>query len=77
MTYPYPSSIDCHCLRCREQTDDPAERAVQAEAKEFGDVLRLDSTDTYADLSSKTLKLFGKLPGKVQQQLDKLEIGIL
>ena len=55
-------------LACfREQTDDPAERAVQAEAKRFGDVLRLDSTDTYADLSSKTLKLFGKLPGKVQQ----------
>ena len=38
---------------------------MQAEAKRFGDVLRLDSTDTYADLSSKTLKLFGKLPGKV------------
>ncbi len=48
----------------REQSDDPAERAVQAEASKFGDILRLDSTDTYADLSSKTLKLFGKLPDK-------------
>ena len=51
-------------LPCREQSDDPAERAVQAEASKFGDILRLDSTDTYADLSSKTLKLFGKLPDK-------------
>ena len=51
-------------MLCREQADDPAERAVQAEASKFGDILRLDSTDTYADLSSKTVKLFGKLPGK-------------
>lgn len=37
---------------------------MQAEASQFGDILRLDSTDTYADLSSKTVKLFSKLPGK-------------
>ena len=54
----------CCALHCREQSDDPAERAVQAEASQYGDILRLDSTDTYADLSSKTVKLFSKLPGK-------------
>ena len=48
----------------REQTDDPAEAAVRSEAREFADILRLDSVDTYDDLSGKTLKLFGKLPDK-------------
>jgi len=37
---------------------------VRAETKEFGDIIRLDSTDTYADLARKTLKLFSKLPDK-------------
>ena len=35
---------------------------MRAETKEFGDIVRLDSTDTYADLARKTLKLFSKLP---------------
>ena len=42
------------------------ERRVAAETKQFGDILRLDSTDTYADLASKTLKLFSKLPDKFE-----------
>lgn len=37
---------------------------MRAETKEFGDIVRLDSTDTYADLARKTLKLFSKLPDK-------------
>lgn len=37
---------------------------MRAETKEFGDIIRLDSTDTYADLAQKTLKLFSKLPDK-------------
>ena len=37
---------------------------MRAETKEFGDIIRLDSTDTYADLARKTLKLFSKLPDK-------------
>ena len=37
---------------------------MRAEAAQFQDILRLDSVDTYADLSAKTLKLFGKLPAK-------------
>lgn len=40
------------------------ERKVQAEMKEHSDILRVDSTDTYADLASKTLKLFSQLPEK-------------
>lgn len=40
------------------------DRKVRAETKEFGDIIRLDSTDTYADLARKTLKLFSKLPDK-------------
>ena len=38
---------------------------MRAETKEFGDIIRLDSTDTYADLARKTLKLFSKLPDKL------------
>ena len=49
---------------CRDQADDPQDRSVRAETKEFGDIIRLDSTDTYADLARKTLKLFSKLPDK-------------
>ncbi len=40
------------------------EKRVAEETQRFGDILRLDSTDTYADLASKTLKLFSKLPDK-------------
>jgi Galactosyltransferase len=52
------------CFWCRDQADDPQDRSVRAETKEFGDIIRLDSTDTYADLARKTLKLFSKLPDK-------------
>lgn len=49
---------------CRDQADDAMERKVQQEMKEHSDILRVDSTDTYADLASKTLKLFSQLPEK-------------
>lgn len=51
-------------LHCRDQADDPQDRLVSAETKQYGDIIRLDSTDTYADLARKTLKLFSKLPDK-------------
>lgn len=47
-----------------DQADDAMERKVQAEMKQHSDIMRVDSTDTYADLASKTLKLFSQLPEK-------------
>ena len=47
-----------------EQKDDPDELRVQEEIKLYGDILRLDMVDTYADLSMKTLKMFSVLPAK-------------
>ena len=49
---------------CSEQKDDPDELRVQEEIKLYGDILRLDMVDTYADLSMKTLKMFSVLPAK-------------
>lgn len=45
-----------------DQKDDPDEKRLAAEAAQYGDVLRLDMVDTYADLSLKTLKMFSTLP---------------
>ena len=45
-----------------DQKDDPDEIRLRAEAEEFGDVVRIDMIDTYADLSMKTLKMFSVLP---------------
>lgn len=36
--------------------------AVKAEAQQYGDIVRLDAVDTYADLPTKALKLFSALP---------------
>jgi hypothetical protein len=47
-----------------EQKDDPDELRIQEEIKQYGDILRLDMVDTYADLSLKTLKMFSILPQK-------------
>ncbi len=47
-----------------EQKDDPDELRIQEEIKLYGDILRLDMVDTYADLSMKTLKMFSVLPAK-------------
>jgi len=44
------------------QADDPVEAALAEEAAQYGDIVRLDHVDTYADLSAKTLKLFTLLP---------------
>ena len=49
---------------CSEQKDDPDEARLQEEMRQFGDILRLDLVDTYADLSMKTLKMFTVLPAK-------------
>ncbi len=49
---------------CSEQKDDPDELRIQEEIKLYGDILRLDMVDTYADLSLKTLKMFTVLPAK-------------
>ena len=51
------------CVRS-EQKDDPDELRIQEEIKLYGDILRLDMVDTYADLSMKTLKMFSVLPAK-------------
>lgn len=51
-------------LGCSEQKDDPDELRIQEEIKQYGDILRLDMVDTYADLSLKTLKMFSILPQK-------------
>ena len=51
-------------LPCSEQKDDPDELRIQEEIKLYGDILRLDMVDTYADLSMKTLKMFSVLPAK-------------
>jgi hypothetical protein len=51
-------------LACSEQKDDPDEVRIQEEIKQYGDILRLDMVDTYADLSLKTLKMFTVLPQK-------------
>ena len=51
-------------LHCSEQKDDPDELRIQEEIKAYGDILRLDMVDTYADLSLKTLKMFSVLPAK-------------
>ena len=55
----------CACCSARsEQKDDPDELRIQEEIKAYGDILRLDMVDTYADLSLKTLKMFSVLPAK-------------
>eukprot|EP00887_Chlorella_sp_A99_P003159 scaffold9.g3159.t1 len=48
-----------------EQKDDPMEKQIQEEMRLYGDVMRLDMVDTYADLSLKTLHLFGRISAKV------------
>ena len=55
------TSVTC---ACSEQKDDPDELRVQEEIKQYGDILRLDMVDTYADLSTKTMKMFTVLPAK-------------
>jgi hypothetical protein len=57
------SNLVCGCV-CSEQKDDPDELRIQEEIKLYGDILRLDMVDTYADLSLKTLKMFTVLPAK-------------
>lgn len=54
-----------HC-RCSEQKDDPDEEKLAREMKEFGDIVRIDMVDTYADLSMKTMRMFSALPQKVR-----------
>eukprot|EP00891_Asterochloris_glomerata_P007456 jgi/Astpho2/7456/e_gw1.00114.96.1_t len=48
-----------------EQKDDPDEEKLAREMKEFGDIVRIDMVDTYADLSMKTMRMFSALPQKV------------
>ena len=58
------ASADGSVCLCSEQKDDPDELRVQEEIKLYGDILRLDMVDTYADLSMKTMKMFTVLPAK-------------
>ena len=58
------ASADGQCVPRSEQKDDPDELRIQEEIKLYGDILRLDMVDTYADLSMKTLKMFSVLPAK-------------
>lgn len=48
-----------------EQKDDPDEVKLKAEMQQFGDIVRIDMVDTYADLSMKTLRMFSILPQKI------------
>ena len=54
-------SIAC----CSEQKGDPEDIRLQEEMKAYGDILRLDTVDSYDDLSKKTLKMFTVLPQKI------------
>ena len=54
------------CCCCSEQKDDPDEEKLAREMKEFGDIVRIDMVDTYADLSMKTMRMFSALPQKVR-----------
>lgn len=56
----------CLAVARSEQKDDPDEQRIQEEIKMYGDILRLDMVDTYADLSLKTLKMFTVLPAKYE-----------
>ncbi len=53
------------CFGCSEQKDDPDEVKLKAEMQQFGDIVRIDMVDTYADLSMKTLRMFSVLPQKI------------
>lgn len=48
-----------------EQKDDPDEVKLKAEMQQYGDIVRIDMVDTYADLSMKTLRMFSVLPQKI------------
>lgn len=48
-----------------EQKDDPDEDKLKAEMQQYGDIVRIDMVDTYADLSMKTLRMFSILPQKI------------
>lgn len=48
-----------------EQKDDPDEVNLRAEMQQYGDIVRIDMVDTYADLSMKTLRMFSILPQKI------------
>ena len=50
---------------CSEQKDDPDEVNLRAEMQQYGDIVRIDMVDTYADLSMKTLRMFSILPQKI------------
>ena len=45
-------------LNYSEQKDDPDEVKLKAEMQQYGDIVRIDMVDTYADLSMKTLRMF-------------------
>lgn len=53
------------CAEYSEQKDDPDEVRLKAEMQQYGDIVRIDMVDTYADLSMKTLRMFSILPQKI------------
>ena len=59
------SFIHISYWRCSEQKDDPDEVNLKAEMQQYGDIVRIDMVDTYADLSMKTLRMFSILPQKI------------
>ena len=54
-----------HVYLYSEQKDDPDEVKLKAEMQQYGDIVRIDMVDTYADLSMKTLRMFSVLPQKI------------
>ena len=59
------TTLSDNAFDCSEQKDDPDEVKLKAEMQQFGDIVRIDMVDTYADLSMKTLRMFSILPQKI------------
>lgn len=57
--------VEVLTIACSEQKDDPDEVKLKAEMQQYGDIVRIDMVDTYADLSMKTLRMFSVLPQKI------------
>ena len=70
------ADADSHCC-CSEQKDDPDEEKLAREMKEFGDIVRIDMVDTYADLSMKTMRMFSALPQKVRGVVCNFTLNIM
>lgn len=51
---------------CSDSPDHPDEETIKQENKKYGDILRIDTLDTYEALSAKTIKMFTILPDLIK-----------